>query len=1171
MAVPQAKAKPVVLLLVVVALVGGTIGYVLWSRDRLPAPGSARYDKYVEAFQVGLAALDADLPQRAEPELTVAVEIVPDEPAGWANRGLLYLRTGKRPEAARDLANARRLAPNDAQIDKLLGLLEKGRGRYGEAVVYLRKAIDNDPEDVRSLYLLSEVVEQEHKEGSDAERQRLLKRVLELRPKNLRVLADYLRVAVRNSDGDAVRETLATLDNLAPDWLPGSQSELAKVKEKVPAKLGPTAVISVVGLANMLKGEPHYVRDATEVSPEDQLVGDPLREFLRLAPVRPVLAPADHELRFVAEPLSPAPAGEWERAVAVWLTGDGTPAAFLLGGGEIRRLGDEAVFSAPKATDLIAIDWNNDRRNDLLASGQGGLHFYQQQDDGKFDEVTAKLELPDDVLNGRYDGALAADVDLDGDMDLLLARVDDSPLFLRNNFDGTFAPLPIFEGVKGPQRFVWADLDDDGAPDAGLLDESGHLRMFANERSASFVAWPAALPEGSFLAFAIADADDDGVFDLVGLRQDGVIVCISDRNKRSAWTSNELGRWPTPGKEPQAHATLLLAADLDNNGAVDLVASSKDGTAIWLKEHDGRFEQLKSELPPRLQAVADMRGEGRLDLLALDQGGQPVRLVNSGKKDYHWQNIRPEATRDKADGDKRINSFGIGGQIEVCTGTHVVKQPIEAPVVHFGLGQRDRADVTRIVWPNGTFQAEFTTPIDKAVIAVQRLKGSCPFLFAFDGQRIVFVNDFMWSTPLGMYINATDNGGFLQTTDWIKIPGDRLARREGQYELRVNANLWETHFFDHLSLRVVDHPADTEMFVDERFFMRPTSPAFHILEGPQTVAAAWDQEGRDALTEVSEVDGVHLDRAGRGIYQGLTNDHWVEVDLGDDVPGEGPLWLVARGWVHPTDSSINYALSQGKHGAPHALSLEVPDGQGGWKTVDDRLGFPAGKNKTMLIRLDGLDGVPGVARRFRLRTNMEIYWDWLAWARGRDDAEVKQQLLLPETADLRFRGIVEMTQANRSSPELPDYDRLVAVGQHWRDLIGYHTRHGDIRELLETVDDRYAILTAGDEIVLKFAALPDPLPGWKRDFVWISDGWVKDGDYNTRFGKTVLPLPSHDMNNYTTPPGPLVDDPVYRRHPRDWEIYHTRYITPHAFERGLRGPARPMAAARPARSQGHGN
>jgi hypothetical protein len=145
-----------------------------------------------------------------------------------------------------------------------------------------------------------------------------------------------------------------------------------------------------------------------------------------------------------------------------------------------------------------------------------------------------------------------------------------------------------------------------------------------------------------------------------------------------------------------------------------------------------------------------------------------------------------------------------------------------------------------------------------------------------------------------------------------------------------------------------------------------------------------------------------------------------------------------------------------------------------------------------------------------------------------------------------------MTQANTSSPELPHYDRIVSHGQSWRDLIGFHTRYGDVRELLEQIDDRYAIVSAGDEIALRFQQPAPPPKGWKRDFIWISDGWVKDGNLNTRFGKTVLPLPCHDMKSYDTPPGRLEDDPIYRRHARDWQIYHTRYIAPDTFERGLR-------------------
>ena len=68
--------------------------------------------------------------------------------------------------------------------------------------------------------------------------------------------------------------------------------------------------------------------------------------------------------------------------------------------------------------------------------------------------------------------------------------------------------------------------------------------------------------------------------------------------------------------------------------------------------------------------------------------------------------------------------------------------------------------------------------------------------------------------------------------------------------------------------------------------------------------------------------------------------------------------------------------------------------------------------------------------------------------------------------------------------------------------------------------------------------------GWTRDFVLIGDGWNKDGDYNTAFSKTVLPLPSHQQPNYDAEPELLEDDPVYRFHPEDWREYHTRYVTP---------------------------
>jgi hypothetical protein len=80
-----------------------------------------------------------------------------------------------------------------------------------------------------------------------------------------------------------------------------------------------------------------------------------------------------------------------------------------------------------------------------------------------------------------------------------------------------------------------------------------------------------------------------------------------------------------------------------------------------------------------------------------------------------------------------------------------------------------------------------------------------------------------------------------------------------------------------------------------------------------------------------------------------------------------------------------------------------------------------------------------------------------------------------------------------------------------------------------------------------------PVPGAIRDFVVIGDGWVKDGDYNTTFSRTVLPLPTHANGRYDLAPGALEDDPVYRAHPGDFAEFHTRYVSPERVRSAL-GP-----------------
>ena len=83
---------------------------------KLPEKSSKAYSDIVSAFYVGLAALQIGDDVRADSKLMQVTVLVPDEPAGWANWGLLALRQRNFDAAAERLERARSLAPDNDQI-----------------------------------------------------------------------------------------------------------------------------------------------------------------------------------------------------------------------------------------------------------------------------------------------------------------------------------------------------------------------------------------------------------------------------------------------------------------------------------------------------------------------------------------------------------------------------------------------------------------------------------------------------------------------------------------------------------------------------------------------------------------------------------------------------------------------------------------------------------------------------------------------------------------------------------------------------------------------------------------------------------------------------------------------------------------------------------------------
>ncbi len=266
-------------------------------RKLLPQPGSDTYQRMVSAFFAGVAALDVDANERAKTALACATELVPQEPAGWADRGLLNLRLGDFDGAARDLEKARGLAPESGAVERLLGLLESRRGQFAEAIAHLRRAVELAPSDLKARFALVKELERQAGPDSDALSLRMAGEIAALQPDNVVVLLEWARLAVKRGDAQALNDSVARLGQLASSW-PTKAQEVYRELEQT-AKANPrSAVRPVLTVRNLLVQTPAFRQSLAAVETPVGTVGEPIETFLRLPPPPPTPSPPDDALSF---------------------------------------------------------------------------------------------------------------------------------------------------------------------------------------------------------------------------------------------------------------------------------------------------------------------------------------------------------------------------------------------------------------------------------------------------------------------------------------------------------------------------------------------------------------------------------------------------------------------------------------------------------------------------------------------------------------------------------------------------------------------------------------------------------------------------------------------------------------------------------------------------------
>lgn len=750
----------------------------------------------------------------------------------------------------------------------------------------------------------------------------------------------------------------------------------------------------------------------------------------------------------------------------------------------------DALGSLRELVDVVPVDLDLDGDLDFLTVTIDGIRLWSNRSNWSFEEITSRSKLPPAEFAST--AAVVCDWDKDTDLDILVS----------------------------------------GADGIGLLENVRHGRFRWRELEKTF----AAIKQSKTLL--VKDLDSNGSWDMIGAGVTGLNIVFTQLSAAGAVSVKQV---QTVVQSPLSAAASL---DLDNDGVSDFATQNEEGLVLWRGDGLGGFSPHSFNLPVMTFAIADVDRDGDEDFVTADATATNWHS-NDGGNANGWLDISLLAQQIKPNEQnysKRVNHAGIGSTIELKAGSKYQAQVVSGPITHFGLGPQKKADIVRVIWTNGVPRNLIDPEPNLHVCEEQKLVGSCPYLYAWDGKKYSFVTDLLWNSPIGLKF-AENVVAPWREWEYLKIDGGRLKPKDGEYRLQITEELWEAGYFDQVKLFAIDHPAGTNIYTNEK--VGPSSMAehkIHTVRSPRIPIAAKDTHGRDILDQVKARDGIYTKTYDRKLAQGLTTEHFLELDLGEiAIPPANQITLFLTGWVYPTSTSLNVQFSQNPDG-PQARppALHAVDANGQWREVRPFMGFPGGKTKTISIDISDVFAPDSTDHRLRIVTNMEFYWDHAFFTVDEQPVEFRQTELSLVRADLHDRGGISFREYDTGNgPEFFDYSRLVP-GEHWPPMGGVFTRFGDVRELLTERDDKLLVLGCNDEMTLAFAEPSEPLPdGWIRDFVIYSVGWDKDSDMNTVYGETVEPLPFRDMTVYAHQDGqPRSLDDEYVRYLKTYQTRH---------------------------------
>ena len=319
-----------------------------------------------------------------------------------------------------------------------------------------------------------------------------------------------------------------------------------------------------------------------------------------------------------------------------------------------------------------------------------------------------------------------------------------------NNGDGTFTDVSKESGIAASLGKAWgavaADINNDGRMDLFVSNDTVANFLFVNRGQGRFeedgllagVGYSAYGRARSGMGVDAADFDQDGWIDLFVANIDHEMYSLYHNNKDGTFTD-------LAPQDGIGSATNLMSGwglkffDCDNDGNLDLflcnghpddkISTHVAGVSyreplLLFQDTPGGFKNVSDHSGPifdrllsgRGMALGDFNNDGLVDVLITQNGGPPILLKNVSRRQNHWVGLRLMGKKANIDavgakisyqaGDLRRHRFKVGG------GSYASSHD---PRVVLGLGPRAKLDWLEVKWPepSGLLERFTDIPIDR--------------------------------------------------------------------------------------------------------------------------------------------------------------------------------------------------------------------------------------------------------------------------------------------------------------------------------------------------------------------------------------------------------------------------------------------------------------------------